>query len=360
MRAEVKQNFIVGKGQAVVRMAGVSILPINLVVVSMSEPLLAVKNLSVAFQHEGRFINVVDAVSFDLQRGQCIGIVGESGCGKSVTSLSLMQLIPHPVGKISGGEIFFQGKEISKLGMKELRQYRGREMVMIFQEPMTALNPVYTVGTQMLEVFHKELPQEQARARVIELLRRVGLAEPELLLKNYPYELSGGMRQRVMIAMAIANNPSLLIADEPTTALDVTIQAQIMQLMKEVQTSLGMAMILITHDLGVVFEMCDYVHVMYAGRIIESCTVKQLYDSPAHPYTRGLLDSLPNIDTETAQRQRLPTIPGNVPSIGNFPRGCRFSNRCARRTNQCDSSVPPLQELGDGHRVACFHPLSVQ
>lgn len=324
----------------------------------MSEPLLLVKNLSVAFQHEGRFVNVVDEVSFDLQRGQCIGIVGESGCGKSVTSLSLMQLIPHPVGKISGGEIFFKGKDISNLGMEELRQYRGREIVMIFQEPMTALNPVYTVGTQMLEVFRNELPQEQARARIIELLRRVGLPEPELLLKNYPYELSGGMRQRVLIAMAIANNPSLLIADEPTTALDVTIQAQIMQLLKEVQASLGMAMILITHDLGVVFEMCDYVHVMYAGRIIESCTVEQLYDSPAHPYTRGLLDSLPHIDTNEEQQQRLQTIPGSVPSIGNFPRGCRFSNRCARRTSQCDSSVPPMRGLGDGRKVACFHPLS--
>ena len=323
----------------------------------MSEPLLAVNSLSVAFQHEGRFVDVVDSVSFTVQRGQCLGIVGESGCGKSVTSLSLMQLIPHPVGKISGGEIFFKGKDIGKLGTEELRQYRGREIVMIFQEPMTALNPVYTVGTQMLEVFRNELPKEQARARIIELLRRVGLAEPELLLKNYPYELSGGMRQRVMIAMAIANNPSLLIADEPTTALDVTIQAQIMQLLKEVQASLGMAMILITHDLGVVFEMCDYVHVMYAGRIVESCTVEQLHDSPAHPYTHGLLASLPHIDADEKQRQRLETIPGNVPSIGNFPPGCRFSNRCARRTSQCESSVPPLQELGDGRKVACFHPL---
>ena len=326
----------------------------------MSEPLLAVKNLSVAFQHEGRFINVVDEVSFDLQRGQCLGIVGESGCGKSVTALSLMQLIPHPVGKISGGEIFFKGKDIRNLGVEELRQYRGREIVMIFQEPMTALNPVYTVGTQMLEVFHNELPKEQARARILELLRRVGLAEPELLLKNYPYELSGGMRQRVTIAMAIANNPSLLIADEPTTALDVTIQAQIMQLLKELQASLGMAMILITHDLGVVFEMCDYVHVMYAGRIVESCTLEQLHDSPAHPYARGLLDSLPHIDTDEKQRQRLRTIPGSVPAIGSFPRGCCFSNRCAFRTSQCESSVPPLRELGDGRKVACFHPLSAK
>ena len=324
----------------------------------MSEQLLAVKDLSVAFQHEGYFINVVESVSFDLRRGQCLGIVGESGCGKSVTSMSIMQLIPHPVGKISSGEILFKGKNLVEMGVEELRQYRGREIVMIFQEPMTALNPVYTVGTQMLEVFRKELPQEQARAKIIDLLRKVGLAEPELLLKNYPYELSGGMRQRVMIAMAIANNPSVLIADEPTTALDVTIQAQIMQLLKEVQDALGMAMILITHDLGVVFEMCDYVHVMYAGRIVESCTVEQLHDSPAHPYTRGLLDSLPHINADEKQRQRLQTIPGNVPAIGNFPPGCRFNNRCAYRTAQCESSVPPLQDIGNGRKVACFHPLS--
>ena len=324
----------------------------------MSEPLLAVKNLSVAFQHEGYFTNVVEGVSFDLQRGQCLGIVGESGCGKSVTSMSIMQLIPHPVGKISSGEIFFKGKSLGEMGVEELRQYRGREIVMIFQEPMTALNPVYTVGTQMLEIFRKELPQEQARAKIIDLLRRVGLAEPELLLKNYPYELSGGMRQRVMIAMAIANNPSVLIADEPTTALDVTIQAQIIQLLKEVQDSLGMAMILITHDLGVVFEMCDYVHVMYAGHIVESCTVEQLHDSPAHPYTRGLLDSLPRIDTAEKQRPRLQTIPGNVPAVGNFPPGCRFNNRCAYRTSQCESSVPPLRNIDDRRKVACFHPLS--
>ncbi len=345
-----------------VGVAGVEAIVHNTVavVVLMSEPLLAVKNLSVAFRHEGHFINVVDEVSFELQRGQCLGIVGESGCGKSVTSLSLMQLIPHPVGKISRGEIFFKGKEISNLGVEELRQYRGREIVMIFQEPMTALNPVYTVGTQMLEAFHNELPQAQARARITALLRRVGLAEPELLLKNYPYELSGGMRQRVMIAMAIANDPSILIADEPTTALDVTIQAQIMQLLQEVRVSLGMAMILITHDLGVVFEMCDYVHVMYAGRIVESCTVEQLYDSPAHPYTRGLLDSLPRIDVDAGPRHRLQTIPGSVPAIGRFPRGCRFSNRCARRTSQCDNSTPPLRELGGGRKAACFHPLSAK
>lgn len=322
----------------------------------MSEPLLTVESLSVAFQHEGHFVNVVDNVSFELKRGQCLGIVGESGCGKSVTSLSMMQLIPHPIGKITGGHIRFKGKELGKMDVEELRKYRGREIVMIFQEPMTALNPVYSIGSQMLEVFHKELPKAQARARIIELLRRVGLAEPELLLKSYPHELSGGMRQRVMIAMAIANNPSVLIADEPTTALDVTIQAQIIHLLKEVQSSLGMAMILITHDLGVVFEMCDYVHVMYAGRIVESCSVEQLFDAPAHPYTRGLLDSLPHIDPSQDQRQRMQTIPGNVPAIGRFPHGCRFSNRCAHRTHEC-TRTPPLQQIADRHTAACFHPL---
>lgn len=324
----------------------------------MPEPLLAVRSLSVGFQHEDRFLNVVEDVSFDLQRGQCLGIVGESGCGKSVTSLAIMQLIPQPVGKITGGEIFFEQKNVEEMSVEELRSYRGSEMVMIFQEPMTALNPVYSVGSQMIEAFKKELPKKEARQRSIELLRSVGLAEPDLLLKNYPYELSGGMRQRVMIAMAIANNPKLLIADEPTTALDVTIQAQIMKLLKDVQTSLGMAMILITHDLGVVFEMCDHVHVMYAGRIVESCSVKELFDSPTHPYTRGLLDSLPVIDPDMDQRVRLKTIPGNVPSIENFPAGCRFSNRCERKTNQCEMTVPPLRETKGGRTVACFHPLT--
>ena len=324
----------------------------------MPEPLLAVRNLSVGFQHEDRFVNVVEDVSFDLQRGQCLGIVGESGCGKSVTSLAVMQLIPQPVGKITGGEILFEQKNVGEMAVEELRRYRGSEAMMIFQEPMTALNPVYSIGSQMMETFKKELPKAEARRRSIELLRSVGLAEPELLLKNYPYELSGGMRQRVMIAMAIANNPKLLIADEPTTALDVTIQAQIMKLLKDVQASLGMAMIFITHDLGVVFEMCDYVHVMYAGRIVESCTVEELFYSPVHPYTRGLLDSLPVIDPDMEQRARLKTIPGSVPSIENLPAGCRFSNRCERKTNQCEATVPPLRETEGGRRVACFHPLT--
>lgn len=323
--------------------------------------LLEVRDLSVAFQHEGRFINVVDRLSFEVQLGQCVGLVGESGCGKSVTSLSIMQLIPYPVGRITSGQILFQGQDVLKMSNDELRNCRGTDIAMIFQEPMTALNPVYSVGSQMLEVFPKGTDKKQVRQRSIELLRSVGLAEPELLLKNYPHELSGGMRQRVMIAMAIANNPKLLIADEPTTALDVTIQAQIMKLIREVQSSLGMAMILITHDLGVVFEMCDYVHVMYAGKIVESCPVTELYDQPAHPYTRGLLDSLPAIDTiDRSQKSRLKTIGGNVPSITHFPKGCRFSNRCSRKTARCESTTPTLDKITtEEHRVACYHPLTV-
>lgn len=320
--------------------------------------LLEVRNLSVAFKHEGNFVNVIDRLNFEVRLGQCVGMVGESGCGKSVTSLSIMQLIPYPVGRITSGEIFLQGRDILKMSNDELRSCRGTDIAMIFQEPMTALNPVFSVGSQMLEVFPKGTDKMQARQRSLELLRSVGLAEPELLLKSYPHELSGGMRQRVMIAMAIANNPKLLIADEPTTALDVTIQAQIMKLIREVQSSLGMAMILITHDLGVVFEMCDYVHVMYAGNIVESCPVAELYDRPAHPYTRGLLASLPVIDTDSRrQKSRLKTIGGNVPSITNFPKGCRFSNRCSRKTSHCESVAPDLRDISGGeHQVACYHP----
>ena len=323
--------------------------------------LLEVRDLSVAFQHEGRFINVVDRLNLEVQLGQCVGLVGESGCGKSVTSLSIMQLIPYPVGRITSGQILFQGQDILKMSNDELRNCRGTDIAMIFQEPMTALNPVYSIGSQMFEVFPRGTDKRQARQRSIALLSSVGLAEPELLLTNYPHELSGGMRQRVMIAMAIANNPKLLIADEPTTALDVTIQAQIMKLIREVQSSLDMAMILITHDLGVVFEMCDYVHVMYAGKIVESCPVAELYDRPAHPYTRGLLDSLPSIDTvDRRQKSRLKTIGGNVPSITNFPKGCRFSNRCPRKTGRCESTTPTLQKITTGeHQVACYHPLTV-
>ena len=231
-------------------------------------------------------------------------------------------------------------------------------MSMVFQEPMTALNPVYSVGSQILECFRKDVPRQEAYSRSVSLLKSVGLAEPALLMKSYPHQLSGGMRQRVMIAMAIANNPQLLIADEPTTALDVTIQAQIMRLLREVQQSLGMAMILITHDLGVVFEMCDYVHVMYAGKIVESCSVEELYNSPKHPYTFGLLNSLPKISVGNASNTRLQTIEGTVPSIGNLPIGCRFHNRCKYSSNICETTHPPLMSTGGGRRCACYNPMS--
>lgn len=322
--------------------------------------LLEVKSLSVAFRTDAnRYVEVVEDISFDVGKGQCIGLVGESGCGKSVTSMSIMQLLPQPLSRMTTGEIRFNGKDLTKLPIAELRALRGHDIAMIFQEPMTALNPVYSVGSQMLECFRKDVPRPEARTRSIELLRSVGLSEPDRLLNNYPHELSGGMRQRVMIAMAIANNPQLLIADEPTTALDVTIQAQIMELLQEVQKSLGMAMLLITHDLGVVFEMCDYVHVMYAGKIVESCSVQQLYEAPSHPYTVGLLNSLPEINQTNARAERLPVIEGTVPAIGKFPRGCRFHNRCHFRTDQCALSSPPLRVAKDGtHRYACYHPLN--
>ena len=327
---------------------------------NLNSKLLEVKSLSVAFRSDDdRYVEVIEDVSFEVGKGECIGLVGESGCGKSVTSMSIMQLLPQPLSRMTTGEIFFNGKDLTKMSVPELRAFRGHDIAMIFQEPMTALNPVYTVSSQMLECFRKDVPRPEAKARSIKLLHSVGLSEPELLMNNYPHELSGGMRQRVMIAMAIANNPQLLIADEPTTALDVTIQAQIMRLLQEVQQSLGMAMLLITHDLGVVFEMCDYVHVMYAGKIVESCSVQQLYESPSHPYTVGLLNSLPEISAEHARNERLPVIEGTVPAIGKFPRGCRFHNRCQYKTDRCSLSPPPLKVAPDGkHRFACYHPLN--
>ena len=325
----------------------------------MGNTLLEVKSLSVAFRSDDeRYVEVIQDVSFDVGKGECIGLVGESGCGKSVTSMSIMQLLPQPLSRMTTGEILFNGKDLTKLSIPELRAFRGHDIAMIFQEPMTALNPVYSVGSQMLECFRKDVPRPEAKARSIKLLHSVGLSEPELLLNNYPHELSGGMRQRVMIAMAIANNPQLLIADEPTTALDVTIQAQIMRLLQEVQRSLGMAMLLITHDLGVVFEMCDYVHVMYAGKIVESCSVQQLYESPSHPYTVGLLNSLPEISEYHDRNARLSVIEGSVPAIGKFPRGCRFHNRCHYKTDRCALAPPPLEVAADGkRRFACYHPL---
>lgn len=320
--------------------------------------LLEVKNLKTRFKTDDGTFYAVDDVSFSVKPGRSLGIVGESGCGKSVTSLSLMRLIQSP-GLIESGEILFNGKSLLKISDEEMRKIRGNDMAMIFQEPMTSLNPVYTIGNQIDEAIAIHQPQlsaTQVKERTVEMLRKVGIPAPEKRYHEYPHQLSGGMRQRVMIAMAMSCNPQLLIADEPTTALDVTIQAQILDLIRNLQKDFNMGVILITHDLGVVAEMCHDVVVMYAGRIIEQGTVEEIFYRPKHPYTRGLLDSIPHF--ETGQKlQSLKTIPGLVPSLLNLPKGCRFAERCSRVQNDCKSVDPRLENLRGHHKVACHHPL---
>ena len=282
-------------------------------------PVLEVKNLKTAFRTEQGQVIAVDDVSFSVMPGQTIGIVGESGCGKSVTSLSIMGLIPNPPGKIVGGEIRFKGKDLVTLPASEMRRIRGNEISMIFQEPMTSLNPVFTIGNQIMEtiILHQKLGKKEAREKAIEMLRLVGIPAPERRIDDYPHQLSGGMRQRVMIAMALSCNPKVLIADEPTTALDVTIQAQILELIKGLREKLQMAVVLITHDLGVVAETCDYVVVMYAGKVVEQGTAEDIFYRPVHPYTRGLLNSIPeSVEGAGRKKGRLETIPGLVPKIG--------------------------------------------
>ncbi len=325
----------------------------------MSEILLDVKNLKTRFNTDDGTFRAVDDVSFNVKRGQTIGIVGESGCGKSVTSLSIMRLIQKP-GTIEGGQVLFKGQDLLKLSDEKMRQIRGNEIAMIFQEPMTSLNPVYTIGDQIEEAIllhQKELSKAQARERAIKMLRIVGIPAPEKRFHEYPHQLSGGMRQRVMIALAISCNPELLIADEPTTALDVTIQAQILDLMRNLQKEFNAGMILITHDLGVVAEMCQEVAVMYAGRIVEYGTVEDIFYRPKHHYTRGLLDSIPHFETGHKLDQ-LKTIPGMVPSLYNLPVGCRFQDRCPAVQNDCRQTYPPLENMRGIHKAACFHPIS--
>ncbi|MGZ6465067.1 MAG: ABC transporter ATP-binding protein, partial [Bdellovibrionota bacterium] len=297
-------------------------------------PVLEVKNLRTAFRTDnGQLIAVVD-VSFSVMPGQTIGIVGESGCGKSVTSLSIMGLIPNPPGKIIGGEINYKGKNLVTLSGAEMRKIRGNEISMIFQEPMTSLNPVFTIGNQIMEtiILHQKLSKKDARLKAIDMLRLVGIPAPESRIDDYPHQLSGGMRQRVMIAMALSCNPTVLIADEPTTALDVTIQAQILELIKGLREKMKMAVVLITHDLGVVAETCDYVVVMYAGKVVEQGTAEDIFYRPSHPYTRGLLNSIPESAEGAARKKggRLETIPGLVPNLLHLPKGCRFQDRCSR------------------------------
>ncbi|WP_277578621.1 ABC transporter ATP-binding protein [Bdellovibrio svalbardensis] len=325
----------------------------------MSDILLEVQNLKTGFKTDEGAFRAVDDVSFYVKKGQTLGIVGESGCGKSVTSLSVMRLIQKP-GSIESGKILFKGQDLLKLSEDKMRTIRGNEIAMIFQEPMTSLNPVYTIGDQIEEavlLHQKQFNKEQARERAIEMLRLVGIPAPEKRFHEYPHQLSGGMRQRVMIAMAISCNPELLIADEPTTALDVTIQAQILDLMRKLQKEFNAGMILITHDLGVVAEMCQEVAVMYAGRIVEFGTVEDIFYRPKHPYTRGLLDSIPHFETGHKLDQ-LKTIKGMVPSLYNLPVGCRFADRCPYAQEDCRQIYPTLENMRGIHKVACHHPLS--
>ena len=322
----------------------------------MTDTLLEVKNLRTRYNTEDGVIYPVDDVSFRVKKGQTLGIVGESGCGKSQTALSIMRLIQKP-GLIESGEILFKGENLAQKTDVEMRKILGNQMAMIFQEPMTSLNPVFTVGNQVEEsirLHKKDLTPQQVKERAVEMLRLVGIPAPEKRYGEYPHQLSGGMRQRVMIAMAMSCTPQLLIADEPTTALDVTIQAQILDLMRKVQKEFEAGMILITHDLGVVAEMCQDVLVMYAGKVIEYGTVEDIFYRPKHPYTKGLLNSIPHFETGN-RLKTLQTIPGLVPSLFKLPKGCRFQDRCTFISDNCRSSEPKLENLRGSHRVACFN-----
>jgi peptide/nickel transport system ATP-binding protein len=315
---------------------------------------LKVNSLAAAFDTDAGRVRVVNDVSFQVLGGNTLGIVGESGCGKSVTALSIMRLLPQPAGKILGGQILYRGTDIVQMAPTEMRTLRGRHISMIFQEPMTALNPVHRIGRQIGEVFQLHdsmLNETQIRNKSIEMLDRVGIPDPERRIREYSHQISGGMRQRVMIAMALAVQPDILIADEPTTALDVTIQAQILDLMKQLQQENGMAMIFITHDLGVIADICDDVVVMYAGTVVESAPVKELFENPRHPYTRGLLESIPRM--ETPRKILLSIIPGMVPVLNDLPSGCSFQNRCPLAIPICGFSPPALTPVGNRHEARC-------
>jgi peptide/nickel transport system ATP-binding protein len=316
-------------------------------------PILQVKNLKTHFFSDGHTIPAVDGVDLFVNSGETLGIVGESGCGKSVTSLSIMGLLPKQNAKIVEGTIEFEGRSLIKLSEKELRRVRGNEIAMIFQEPMTSLNPVYTIGRQLSEtvMLHRNYSRQQAREHSIEMLKKVGIPRAEKIIDEYPHQLSGGMRQRVMIAMAMSCEPRLLIADEPTTALDVTIQAQILDLMRQLRDNQNTSIMLITHDLGVVAEMCQRVIVMYAGQVIEQADVVRLFQNPSHPYTIGLIKSIPQMDTEA---EWLDSIPGSVPTPGSMPKGCRFAPRCPHAEGKCWEESPPLFDLGDGQLSRCW------
>ena len=318
----------------------------------MDDTLIQVKNLQISFKYDGVMTPVIRGVSFDIKRGETLGMVGESGSGKSVTSREIMRLIATTPARIDSGEILFDGRDILKMSDDELRSIRGNRISMIFQEPMTSLNPVYTCGDQIMEVIrlHKGVSKKEARQMAIEMLREVGVQSPETRVDCYPHELSGGMRQRVMIAMALSCSPTLLISDEPTTALDPTIQAQILQLIKDMKKKLNMSVLFITHDLGVVAQNCDRVVVMYAGKIVEVAEVCELFDHPAHPYTQGLIMSIPKMSSDV---EELYSIDGSIPSFGSLPSGCTFGPRCPYFTEECTKSEPVLKDIGGGHLCAC-------
>ncbi|MCA9557763.1 MAG: ABC transporter ATP-binding protein [Myxococcales bacterium] len=321
----------------------------------MAPPILEVSNLRTYFKTAAGVARAVDDVSFSVAPGETLGIVGESGCGKSVTSLSIMRLVPQPPGYHPSGVIRFDGQDLLQLPERAMRKLRGADVAMIFQEPMTSLNPIFRVGSQIGESLrqHKGLTRKDARLEAIRLLERVGIPDPSKRVDDFPHQMSGGMKQRVMIAMALACNPKLLIADEPTTALDVTIQAQILDLLRDLQAEFNMAILLITHDLGVVAEMAHRVVVMYGGRIAEQAPVEELFAEPRHPYTLGLFRSLPDLDAKRSDR--LAVIPGMVPSATAFPSGCRFRNRCAFATDACAEELPSLVKVGAVHDAACIH-----
>jgi oligopeptide/dipeptide ABC transporter ATP-binding protein len=322
----------------------------------MSEDIvLSVEHLATSFAAESGRIRAVDDISFEVKKGKTLGIVGESGCGKSVTALSIMRLLPKPAARIDEGRVIFNGVDLVRLPADQLHAIRGRRISMIFQEPMTALNPVHKIGKQLGEVFALHFPDMSAgeiRNRSTTMMEKVGIPDPCHRLQEYPHQISGGMRQRVMIAIALAGNPDILIADEPTTALDVTIQAQILRLVKDLQDEIGMAVVFITHDLGVIAEVCDDVLVMYAGKAAEKAPVEELFYMPKHPYTRGLLSSIPRLDHP--RKQKLSVIPGMVPGLHELPAGCRFSNRCPHAMPVCQTSPPEMVWVADGHEAGCY------
>ena len=319
----------------------------------MTGSLLSVRDLEIVFRIDGQDVPVVRDLSFDIEAGETLGIVGESGCGKSITALSLLGLVPNPPGRISKGQILFEGEDLTQAGEARLNAVRGNDISMVFQEPMTSLNPVFTVGTQIVEnlALHRKASRRAAHDRAVELMRLVGIPSPEKRFHSYPHELSGGMRQRVLIAMALTCDPSLLIADEPTTALDVTIQAQILDLIVKLRDQFGMAVMFITHDLGVVAEICDEVAVMYGGQIVEAGPVGQVLAAPGHPYTRALMACIPRLGMDRSEK--LNSIPGIVPSPKAWPQGCRFANRCASVRERCRKQQPPKYQRGEGF-FACW------